>query len=174
VDAARFSARQAAVAGAVQRAWSAYKQHAWGYDELKPLSRRGANWLNEGSVGLGVTLVDSLDLLWLVGLLDEFEEAKDWVKHELDVTINANVNVFETTIRVLGGLLAAHFVSTHEAAFAAPSSSLAPSSLALSSALSSVFLDKAAVLGRTLAQALDSPSGVPHSDVNLATGKASP
>lgn len=45
-----------------------------------------------------------------------------------------NVNVFETTIRVLGGLLAAYHLSAEEA-----------------------LLDKAEDLGRRLAKAFDSP-----------------
>lgn len=40
-----------------------------GKDELKPLSKRGQdNW-----GGMGVTLVDSLDTLWLMGMTEEFK-----------------------------------------------------------------------------------------------------
>eukprot|EP01038_Epipyxis_sp_PR26KG_P010250 gene10250-13787_t len=60
-------------------AWDGYKKYAWGYDELKPLSNRGQN--NWG--GMGVTLVDSLDTLWIMGMKKEFEEAKNWVQNSL-------------------------------------------------------------------------------------------
>ena len=51
--------------------WRNYHEYAWGRDELKPISRRGHdNW-----GGMGVTLVDSLDTLWLMGLKEEFWQA---------------------------------------------------------------------------------------------------
>ena len=50
-----------------------------GRDELKPLSKSGSdNW-----GGMGVTLVDSLDTLWIMGMKDEFNEARDWVAKSL-------------------------------------------------------------------------------------------
>ena len=33
--------------------------------------------------GLGATMVDALDTLWLMGLTEEFQKARDWVVHEL-------------------------------------------------------------------------------------------
>ena len=61
--------------------------------------------------GLGLTLVDSLDLLWLIGEKGEFEKARDWVAEHLDPSRDVHVNVFEVTIRVLGGLLSAYHFS---------------------------------------------------------------
>jgi hypothetical protein len=53
-----------AVKAAMEHAWSGYRKHAWGYDALKPVSGRGENpW-----GGIGCTLVDSLDVLWLMGM----------------------------------------------------------------------------------------------------------
>ena len=49
--------------GAFQRAWGAYERHAFGYDDLKPLSAKGEDWM-----GMGVTIVDSLDTFLLMGL----------------------------------------------------------------------------------------------------------
>lgn len=60
------------VVGAMKHAWRGYKAHAWGHDELKPISGRSSdNW-----GGIGCTLVDALDTLWYMGLKDEFDEAK--------------------------------------------------------------------------------------------------
>jgi len=60
------------VVNAMKHAWKGYKQHAWGHDELKPISGRSSdNW-----GGIGCTLVDALDTLWYMGLKDEFNEAK--------------------------------------------------------------------------------------------------
>lgn len=61
------------------------------------------------------------------------------------------VNLFETTIRLLGGLLAAYHLSGGDA----------------------LYLTRATDLGQRLLPAFDSPSGIPFSDVNLRTGHAS-
>lgn len=34
--------------------------------------------------GLGATLVDTLDTLWLMGLKEEFQKARDWIVNELN------------------------------------------------------------------------------------------
>lgn len=68
--------RRSFVVDAMKHAWSGYKTFAFGHDELLPVSRKGANpW-----GGMAVTLVDSLDTLWLMGLTDEFYEGRDWVR----------------------------------------------------------------------------------------------
>lgn len=97
---------QKAVVSAFKHAWKGYKDHAWGYDELRPLSKGSSTWFN-----LGLTLIDSLDTMWLMGLKEEFKEARDWVANELIVEQNRDVNLFETTIRVLGGLLSAYHLT---------------------------------------------------------------
>lgn len=45
------------------------------------------------------------------GCFTEFEEAKNWVDQNLKLDINRDVNLFEVTIRVLGGLLSAYHLS---------------------------------------------------------------
>lgn len=56
---------------------------------------------------MGATIVDGLDTLFLAGLDAEFAEARDWAAASLDVGPDLFVNVFETTIRVVGGLVSA-------------------------------------------------------------------
>ena len=41
------------------------------------------NWF-----GLGLTLIDSLDTMYVMNLRDEFDEAKDWVAEHLSFSIN--------------------------------------------------------------------------------------
>ena len=96
---------------AFQHAWKAYKKYAWGKDELKPISRESNEWFD-----LGLTLVDSLDTMWLMGLSDEFDEARKWVEQDMVVGVNKDVNLFETTIRVLGGMLSTYHL-THDQLF---------------------------------------------------------
>jgi len=96
--------RQAAVKMTFERSWKAYKEHAWKQDELLPIS--GGSKTTFG--GWGATLVDSLDTLWIMGLEDEFHEAVQAVT-EIDFAPgHGELNMFETTIRYLGGLLAAY------------------------------------------------------------------
>ena len=51
-------------------AWEGYKRHAWGHDELKPLSRAPHDW---HAAPLYMTAVDALDTLMLMGLDAEAE-----------------------------------------------------------------------------------------------------
>src|SRR5262249_17882384 len=53
--------------------WGAYEKHAWGRDELKPLTKTGKDWYGES---LLMTPVDALDTLLLMGLKEEAERAK--------------------------------------------------------------------------------------------------
>lgn len=96
--------RQAAVKTTFERSWGAYKEHAWKQDELLPIS--GGSKTTFG--GWGATLVDSLDTLWIMGMTEDFDEAVQAVT-EIDFAPgNGELNMFETTIRYLGGLLSAY------------------------------------------------------------------
>jgi mannosyl-oligosaccharide alpha-1,2-mannosidase len=59
---------------------------------------------------MGATLVDSLDTALIMGFTEEFKEAVDHVK-TMTFDSNWDGSTFETTIRYLGGLLAAHELS---------------------------------------------------------------
>lgn len=100
------TSRQQAIVDAFKHAWRGYKDYAWGKDELAPISKSYSQWFN-----LGLTLIDSLDTMWIMGLHTEFSEARDWVANELHLAQDVKVNFFETTIRVLGGLLSAYHLS---------------------------------------------------------------
>jgi hypothetical protein len=121
-----------------------YKQHAWGADELLPLQQKGSDWF-----GLGLTIVDAVDSLYLMGMHEQAAEARDWIDSNLDFDKDITVNLFEVSIRLLGGLLGAYTLSGD-----------------------SMFLEKATDLGERLLPAFASPSGIPYSDVNLKTHKA--
>jgi len=47
----------------------------------------------------------------LFACVSEFSRARKWVEENLVFTMNKDVNLFEVTIRVLGGLLAAYHLS---------------------------------------------------------------
>ena len=63
-----------------------FRRHAWGQDLLKPISRS-----SETNLGLGLTLVDSLDTLIIMDLKEEFVDAREWIKSHLDVNIDHQV-----------------------------------------------------------------------------------
>ena len=69
------------------------------HHEIHCLIHAGSYPPSQNWFGLGLTLIDSLDTMYIMGLTDEFEEAKDWVGESLDFSINKDVNLFETTIR---------------------------------------------------------------------------
>ncbi|KAI0876589.1 glycoside hydrolase [Hypoxylon argillaceum] len=101
-------ARLAAVRESFKHSWTGYKKNAWGHDEIKPISGH----YKDPFGGWAATLVDSLDTLWLIGLKDEFESAvKACDDVDFTTTTARDINVFETTIRYLGGFLAAYELS---------------------------------------------------------------
>ncbi|KAL1883304.1 hypothetical protein Daus18300_000362 [Diaporthe australafricana] len=134
------------------RSLTAYKQQAWGWDELQPVTGGGKNAFG----GWAATLVDALDTVWIMELYDEFYEAAqycaqlDWAN-----TRETSANMFEvgtswysdlastdlpfqTTIRHLGGLLSAYDLSREPA-----------------------LLEKAHELGEMLYMAFDTPNRMP-------------
>ncbi|KKZ61725.1 hypothetical protein EMCG_03754 [[Emmonsia] crescens] len=99
--------RQAEVKRVFQRGWKSYKQMAWLNDELSPMAGTPKNTFG----GWGATLVDSLDTLWIMGLKDEFEEAvaaAASIDFSPEKASQETINIFETTIRYLGGFLSAY------------------------------------------------------------------
>ncbi|KAI6133681.1 glycoside hydrolase [Pisolithus croceorrhizus] len=77
-----------------------------GDDEYHPISQKGTNLTAAG--GIGYTVIDSIDTMLIMGLHDEYERARIWVRDDLSFDRNASFSTFETTIRVMGGLLSAY------------------------------------------------------------------
>ncbi|KEY70824.1 hypothetical protein S7711_08524 [Stachybotrys chartarum IBT 7711] len=103
--------RRNVVRGVFERSYRAYRKYAWLRDELTPVTGRGKDPFG----GWAATLVDSLDTLWIMGFRREFHEALGYVDR-LDVSDSpaGAINIFETTIRHLGGLLSAYDLSGEE------------------------------------------------------------
>ncbi|CAH1422952.1 unnamed protein product [Lactuca virosa] len=135
--------RRLKVKDAMVHAWTSYEKYAWGHDELQPQSKNGVDSFG----GLGATLIDSLDTLYIMGLDEEFQRAKEWITNSLDFNKNYDASVFETTIRVVGGLLSAYDLSGEH-----------------------VFLEKAKDIADRLLPAWDTPSGIPYNIINLVNG----
>ncbi|EKM58119.1 glycoside hydrolase family 47 protein [Phanerochaete carnosa HHB-10118-sp] len=103
------SAQQQAVKNIFLESYSAYKQFAFGHDDLEPISKS----FTDGRNGWGATIFDALDTLFLMGETELFEEGVDFVG-QVDFNISHTtdtVSVFETSIRYLGGALSAYELS---------------------------------------------------------------
>jgi len=128
-------------------AWRNYREHAWGKDQIKPISG-GFESFPLKDHHLGLTIVEALDTLWIMGLDEEFRDGVEWVKSSLDFDIDGEASVFETAIRLVGGLLSAFHACGDP-----------------------VLLAKARDLADRLLPSFNaSPLGIPHRFVNLRTG----
>ena len=78
--------------------------------ELKPITCEGGKF-DLIKIPL-VTLIDTLDTLVIIGNYSEFRRAVNLITETTKTfDYDVNVSVFETTIRLLGGLLAAHLMA---------------------------------------------------------------
>jgi mannosidase alpha-like ER degradation enhancer 2 len=134
----------ARVRQAFLHAWDGYRRYAWGHDELKPVSRSPYDWYGSS---LLMTPVDAYDTMLLMGLDTEAAEAKRLILERLSFDQDLSVQVFEVTIRLLGGLLSAYQRNGDRA-----------------------FLRLATDLADRLLPAFDSPTGMPYRYVNLRSG----
>ncbi|KAM9991296.1 hypothetical protein ACTFIZ_004711 [Dictyostelium cf. discoideum] len=132
---------------AMKFSWDKYKQNAWGHDELRPLSNTWNDWL-----GMGLTIVDSLDTLYFMGLNDEYNDGREWVEKELNQKkpTGLNISVFETIIRFLGQYGTMYDLTGDE-----------------------IYKEKGKELGDLLLYAFPEGKPFPNSFINLADHKSS-
>lgn len=129
---------------AFRHAWAGYVRHAWGHDELLPVSGGYRDWYG---APLLMTPVDAWDTMRLMGLTSAADSAKALILGHLSFDHDMPVQLFEVNIRLLGGLLAAYQMDGDPR-----------------------WLGLATDLGDRLLPAFDSPTGMPYVLVNLATG----
>ncbi|KAF8339752.1 uncharacterized protein EI90DRAFT_3144066 [Cantharellus anzutake] len=152
--------RREAIKDAMKYAWGEYEKYALGDDNYHPISKHGSNLTSAG--GIGYTMVDALDSLMIMGLDDEVARVRDWIQKDLSFDRDASFNTFEVTIRVLGGLLSAYYIS-----------SIVPSSSSAGE-FDDLYLQKAVDLGDRLLGAFKSPINLPYPSINLATYEGIP
>ncbi|TKR89329.1 hypothetical protein L596_013452 [Steinernema carpocapsae] len=137
-------------------AYNGYLEHAYPLDELKPITCSGMDtW---GSFSL--TLIDALDTLLIMGNETEFKRAVDLVLANVNVDANVNVSVFETNIRVVGGLLSAHMMSGRVKGM----------KLDPGWPCSGPLLDLAERFAQKLLPAFNTETGMPYGTINLKYG----
>ncbi|XP_061065734.1 short transient receptor potential channel 4-associated protein isoform X2 [Eubalaena glacialis] len=136
-------------------AYDSYLENAFPYDELRPLTCDGHDtW---GSFSL--TLIDALDTLLILGNVSEFQRVVEVLQDNVDFDIDVNASVFETNIRVVGGLLSAHLLSKR-----------AGVEVEAGWPCSGPLLRMAEEAARKLLPAFQTPTGMPYGTVNLLHG----
>ena len=132
---AKRTSRQNAVKKVFAHAWDGYKTYAWLKDEVAPIAGESRSAFG----GWAATLVDSLDTLHIMGFKREFTRAVNALgKIDFTRSTEDEINVFETTIRYLGGFLAAYDLSGNK-----------------------LLLSKAIEMGDMLYAAFDTPNRMP-------------
>ncbi|KAL9879138.1 mannosyl-oligosaccharide alpha-1,2-mannosidase IA [Glossina fuscipes] len=132
----------------MEHAWHNYKLYAWGKNELRPLTQRGHIGSIFGASDLGATIIDGLDTLYIMGLETEYKEGRDWIERKFTLdNVSAELSVFETNIRFIGGLLTM-YAFTGDA----------------------MYKEKAQQVADKLLPAFQTPTGIPHSLINPKTG----
>jgi mannosidase alpha-like ER degradation enhancer 2 len=126
-------------------AWAGYKKYAWGHDDLKPLSKTHRDWYAQP---LLMTPVDALDTMIIMGMDEEAAATRAYIVENLSFDKDIDVQNFEITIRILGGLITNYQLTSDKR-----------------------LLDLADDLGRRLLPVFESPTGMPYRYVNLKTGK---
>ncbi|TNN70741.1 ER degradation-enhancing alpha-mannosidase-like protein 3 [Liparis tanakae] len=152
-------------------AFGSYMKYAYPADELMPLSCRGrvrGQEPNRGDIdySLGkfsLTLIDTLDTLVVLNKLDEFEDAVKKTVTDVRLDNDVVVSVFETNIRVLGGLLGAHVMAD-----------LLRQRGERMLWYRDELLHMATELGHRLLPAFNTTSGLPYPKVNLRYGVLNP
>lgn len=156
-----WDSRREEVRKVMKESWAGYEKYAWGYDEYHPVSKKGRQMVNNG---MGWIIVDALDTLMIMNLTSELAHAREWVATTLSYDVDHDVNTFETTIRMLGGLLSAHYISNEFKNWAPVQDKLSDD----------LYLEKATDLADRLLGAYNSSSGVPYASVRLATREGLP
>ncbi|KAI1384895.1 glycoside hydrolase family 47 protein [Hypoxylon trugodes] len=152
-----WDARRERVKSAFITSWDAYCANAWGHDRYHPVSEKGSQMSPDG---LGWIIIDSLDTIMLMNLTDRLVEPRKWLQRTLNYNQDQDVNTFEMTIRMLGGLLSAHYLATK-----LPDAS---------SRRDSIYLAKAVEVADRLLPAYESRTGIPYASVHLSRAKGLP
>ncbi len=91
-------------------AWNGYVSVAWGRDEMRPVSGTTHDFFIPGRT-FGLSIVEALDTLYVMGLDDELARCVRWIAGNLTFDVDGEVQMFETNIRMTGGLLAGWYAT---------------------------------------------------------------
>lgn len=138
--------------------YDSYMKHAFPFDELKPLTCSGVN--TDLTPGGMLTLIDSLDTLVVMGNITEFHRVVKILSRNEESLFQADtkISVFETTIRIMGGLLSAHMFCVDDELGFRPAD------------YDGALLRMARDLGNRLLPAFDTSTTIPYGTVHLLHG----
>jgi mannosyl-oligosaccharide alpha-1,2-mannosidase len=142
--------KQDEIREAMRASYGAYEKYAFGFDELQPKSLRGSN--NQG--GVSASVIDAIDTLKIMNLEEEYERARAHILNDktsgienlASARLDRGISVFETNIRVLGGLLSVYDLTLDEN-----------------------FLERAVQVANAIAPAFETKSGIPYTMINPLT-----
>lgn len=76
--------KQSAIKNACQLSFNGYQKYAFGHDQVKPVSQTSSDLFQN----IGMTIVDSIDTLFIMGLTSEYQAARDWISSSLSSALN--------------------------------------------------------------------------------------
>jgi mannosyl-oligosaccharide alpha-1,2-mannosidase len=128
-------------------AWAGYVERAFGHDQIKPVSGGHEEFFFPNGPSMGLSMVEALGTLYVMGLDAELDQGVRWVCDHLSFDVDGDIQLFESNIRLVGGLLSGYLATKEKRLLA---------------------------LARDLADRLSlgfkSPTGLPYRFVNLKTG----
>jgi mannosyl-oligosaccharide alpha-1,2-mannosidase len=136
------------VRGEMAWAWAGYVERAFGHDQIKPVSGGHESFFFPAGPSLGLSIVESLGTLHVMGLDAELEQGVRWLSDHLSFDIDGEIQLFESNIRLVGGLLSG-YLATKEKRLLALARDLAD---------------------RLMPGFVKSPTGLPYRFVNLRSG----
>lgn len=161
-------------------AWTSYMNHGFPYDEVRPITCKsyGPDYKNVYNIirndamgNTSLTVVDNLDTLIIMEEWDQLEHMLDFLNYNKETIFvkNTVVQVFESTIRSLGGLLSAHLLLTDVA-----KNKSVPEKYKrlkqITDQYDGFLLDLAYDLGLRLIPAFQTSNNIPYPRINLAKG----
>ena len=138
-----------AVRDAIAFAWGGYRERAFGSDQIKPVSGGRESFFFPDGPSLGLSIVEALGTLYVMKLDKELDEGVRWICDNLHFDIDGDIQLFETTIRMVGGLVSGYLATREKK-----------------------LLTLARDLTDRLMPAFKTPTGLPYRFVNLKTGAA--
>lgn len=161
-------------------AWGSYMEYGFPFDEVRPITctpygpdyKDPMNVVRNDAMGnVSLTVLDNIDTLVIMEEWDQLEFVLDYLHREKDVLFHKDtvVQVFEASIRSLGGLLSAHLLLTD-----ITNKARVPPNLTrfkqIADRYDGFLLSMAYDLGTRLLPAYRTPNNVPLPRINLARG----
>lgn len=114
---------------------------------MRPITKTGHSPGIFGSTKMGASIIDAMDTLLIMGLNEEFNQSRSFVKTLSLEDVTSDISVFEFNIRFIGGLLSAYALTKDD-----------------------LFKRKAEYFANIILPAFNTPTGIPNALINPKTG----